>query len=167
MAEAKKIIIEIIDSSNSSSGGEGESESPLIKLLPQEEKPKQKKKKSAEEIYLIHSAKRAVQTLGNSISLSINRYFSLQEDYLAENLYSNVKTAIGKAESLYGSIKAGGLALGPAGMLIGGVMWSATEALSQHQRYSNYYAQLNATNAQTEFSQKRAGLYDNGRGTEN
>lgn len=167
MAEAKKIIIEIIDSSNSSSGGEGESESPLIKLLPQEEKPKQKKKKSAEEIYLIHSAKRAVQTLGNSINLSINRYFSLQEDYLAENLYNNVKTTFGKFEGLVGNIKAGAGVAGFVGATIGAGLWVTSEAINQHQRYSNYYAQLNATNAQTEFSQKRAGLYDNGRGTEN
>ena len=153
MAEAKKIIIEIIDGSNSSSEKEGNK--------------KQKNKKTAEEIYLIHSAKRAAQTLGNSINLSINRYFSLQEDYLAENLSNHVKLTFGKIEGLVGTIKAGVGVLGVGGAVIGAGLWVVSEAINQHQRYSNYYAQLNATNAQTEFSQKRAGLYDNGRGTEN
>ena len=167
MAESKKITIEIIGGVTESSGEGVENENPLIKLLPEEEKGKQKRKKTAEEIYLIHSAKRAVQTLGNSINLSINRYFSLQEDYLAENLYNNVKTTFGKVEGLFGSIRAGASVGGGAGAVIGAGLWMASEAINQHQRYSGYYAQLNATNAQTEFSQKRAGLYDNGRGTEN
>lgn len=162
MADTRKITIEIIDKGSS----EENNETPLKKNLPKSERKKQGGKKTAEEMYLNSAAQKAISTLGNAMNLSINRYFSLQEDYLAENIYRNAKTTIGKVESLYGSIKAGAAISGTFGV-VGAVIWGVSEGLNQFQRYSNYYAQLNATNAQTEFSQKRAGLYNNGRGTEN
>lgn len=167
MSDAKKIIIEIVSSSNEEINEGNNGESPLLKLLPKEEQKKQKKKKSAEEMFLNYAGQKAMSTLGSSISLSINRYFSLQEDYLAENLYNNIKTTLSKGTSLYGNIAAGAAVGGAVGAAVGAVTWVIGEGINQMQRYSGYYAQLNATNAQTEFSQKRAGLYDNGRGTEN
>ena len=56
---------------------------------------------------------------------------------------------------------------GPTGAVIGAAGWVGSEILQNQASLSSYYSSINATSMQTEFSRTRAGLVDNGRGTEN
>ena len=111
----------------------------------------------------------------SGVDASINRYLSLNEDYMGETVYNNAKTTIGKITGLGGAIMSGytvGSMTGtPVGMAIGvGVAvvgWGANEFLSYQQKMSGYYQSLNASNFQTAFMRKRAGLTDGSHGTEN
>ena len=114
------------------------------------------------------------QTTLNALDMSINRYFSLKEDYLAETTYNNVKTSISKVTGLAASAINGammGSSLGPAGSIAGAVIgataFGVNEFLGYQTRYSNYYKNLNEANFQTGFGQMRAGLVNGSRGTEN
>ena len=122
------------------------------------------------------------QTLETTLSIvesaadfAINRYTTLQEDYLTAQAYSNVKDTINRAKQFGGSVLSGastGMATaGPVGAVIGAVASVANFGVTQYMEYqkrmSSFYQQLNATNFQTSFSSARLGLVNNGRGTEN
>lgn len=117
----------------------------------------------------------AKNLLMNGIELSLNRYYKMSENYLFENEVNNVKTGIGKAISLatavYAGAKIGTIANPGVGSLIGGTIGAVTYAFSETMSYqsklSGYYTALNATKLQTEWGARRAGLYDDGRGTDN
>lgn len=103
-----------------------------------------------------------------------SRYFSLKEDYIAETTYSNVKTAISKATGLLGAVGAGAVAgskLGGygaiAGALVGLAGFGINEYISSVQAKQSYYQELNTIGYETAYAQMRAGLIDNGKGTEN
>lgn len=104
-----------------------------------------------------------------------NRYFNLTEDYMAENQMNLIDAYVGRAKTLasdlYSGAKIGAMVGGPIGAvvgLIGGIItYEADKAITIRQRESQWYSQLNATNAQTGWQQARLGLIDNGRGTEN
>lgn len=108
-----------------------------------------------------------------TIDYSINRNLNLSENYIAQNDYNRIKGTYGLITSGASSVASGivsGAAFGWAGAIVGGlaggVNWAAQTALQQSERYSQYYQQLNATNFNTQYNQKRAGLYDGSRGTE-
>lgn len=109
-----------------------------------------------------------------AVQTSVNQYFSLSENYFAETSWNNAMTTISKATS-FGSSVVGGAIAGSvggvygaiAGGVVAGVSWGVSELISGRNRMSSYYANLNATRINTEFMQRRAGLYDNNRGTEN
>lgn len=109
-------------------------------------------------------AKGNVTTAANSM---INRYFSLSENYMAENDYNNIMTTINKGTGLFMSAKIGGSLGGVPGTIIGVAAWGANEFISYQNRMSGYYQSLNATNYQTEFDRSRLGLTNEGKGTEN
>lgn len=116
-----------------------------------------------------------INVIENVADSAINRYTTLQEDYLTAQTYSNVKSTISRAKQLGGSIVSGvvsGMATaGPIGAVIGAISSVANYGASQYLEYqkkmSSYYQQLNATNFQTNYSASRLGLVNNGRGTEN
>lgn len=116
-----------------------------------------------------------INTVENVADSAINRYTTLQEDYLTAQTYSNVKSTISRAKQLGGSIVSGAVSgmatAGPAGAVIGAVSsaisFGANQYLEYQKRMSSYYQQLNATNFQTNYSASRLGLVNNGRGTEN
>ena len=116
----------------------------------------------------------AKDTLTRAVDIGITRHFSLQEDYIGENIYSNAKTTISKVSNLATSVIGGataGAQLGGVGAVAGAVVglasWGIGEAFSINERQSNYARTLNASKYGSEFAQTRAGLINNGRGTEN
>ena len=126
--------------------------------------------------------KKAGAVLNSSVSYATNRYFSLKEDYLSENVYNNIKSGVtkglGMASSLISGAAAGaktGSVFGPVGTAVGavlgasvgGVGYGANQYVQYQQKMSGYYQQLNATNAQTQFQAKRLGLSNEGQNTLN
>lgn len=132
---------------------------------------------------LIQLAKnQAEAVILGAASYGLNRYFSLKEDYLSENVYNEIKSKVSKTvgfgKSVLSGISAGattGSAFGPvgtavgavAGALIGGTGYGMQQYIQYQQKMSGYYQQLNATNAQTQFQAKRLGLSDEGQNTLN
>ena len=160
--DTRKITIEIL--------GEGGSE----KNEPSKKEDKKKSKKIKKEIIKAEAYKQAIKTVANSVVnvavVSVNRYFTLTEDYLAQNIYNNVKSSIAKGSSLIkmaGSVGvqvATGNYVGAAATVIS---YGVNELMEYRQRMGGYYQALNATNYQTGFSATRAGLVNDSRGTEN
>lgn len=126
--------------------------------------------------------KKAGAVLSSSVSYATNRYFSLKEDYLSENVYNNIKSGVtkglGMANSLMSGAAAGaktGSVFGPVGTAVGAVLGAAVggfgyglnQYVQYQQKMSGYYQQLNATNAQTQFQAKRLGLSNEGQNTLN
>lgn len=126
--------------------------------------------------------KKAGAVLNSSVSYATNRYFSLKEDYLSENVYNNIKSGVtkglGMASSLISGAVAGaktGSVLGPVGTAVGAVLgatvggfgYGLNQYVQYQQKMSGYYQQLNATNAQTQFQAKRLGLSNEGQNTLN
>ncbi len=126
--------------------------------------------------------KKAGAVLNSSVSYATNRYFSLKEDYLSENVYNNIKSGVtkglGMASSLISGAAAGaktGSIFGPVGTVVGAVLgasvggfgYGLNQYVQYQQKMSGYYQQLNATNAQTQFQAKRLGLSNEGQNTLN
>lgn len=129
--------------------------------------------------------KLAMDALSTAYSIAMmehNRYFTLTEDYLAQNKMNMIQTQISNTKSMLSSI--GGKALsygtigfataGPVGAVVGaaigavvgGVKSGISLATERDQKIEQYNMQLNATNAQTSFMASRASLVNGGRGTE-
>lgn len=102
-----------------------------------------------------------------SVTEGFNHYTKLTEDYIADNNFNNAKKALSKVSSLASATIGGYITGGPVGMAIGVISWTGNTILSETSRINNYYYNLNATNQNVSFSRTRAGLIDNGRGTEN
>ena len=56
---------------------------------------------------------------------------------------------------------------GPVGAAVGAVSWGVNEFIQNKANLSGYYQDLNASNFNMQFNRTRAGLIDEGRGTEN
>lgn len=103
------------------------------------------------------------------------RYLNLQEDYISEYTVSNAQQSIGKIKQLSDSVISGaqkGAAVGgPIGAIVGAAIsvldFGAKTNLEKQQKLQSYYKSLNETNFGTELAASRAGLVNNGRGTEN
>lgn len=125
--------------------------------------------------------KEAASTAYSVCLMEHNRYFSLKEDYIAQNKMNILQTQISTGKSLLSSIASGaisggvaGLAGGPVGVavgaIVGGIASTANTVFkmdtAKKQKIEQYNMQLNAVNAQTQFSTSRASLVNGGRGTE-
>ena len=164
-SDARKITIEILDGSGGSD-------------KDKEKETKKSTKKIKQEIIKADTFKKVAKDVNNSVlSLAegtVNRFFTLNEDYMAQDLYNNVKNSINKAKSLKGTAISigkvaktiGGVAGATAGVALGAAT-IVTEMVNYRQRMGSYYQALNATNYQTGFSATRAGLVNDSRGTEN
>lgn len=126
--------------------------------------------------------KKAGAVLSASVSYATNRYFSLKEDYLSENVYNNIKSGVTKGLGMANSLISGaavgaktGSVFGPIGTAVGAVLgasvggfgYGLNQYVQYQQKMSGYYQQLNATNAQTQFQAKRLGLSNEGQNTLN
>lgn len=126
--------------------------------------------------------KKAGAVLSSSVSYATNRYFSLKEDYLSENVYNNIKSGVTKGLGMANSLISGaavgaktGSVFGPVGTAVGAVLgasvggfgYGLNQYVQYQQKMSGYYQQLNATNAQTQFQAKRLGLSNEGQNTLN
>lgn len=176
MADEKKIVIEIVTQTvaGSSGGGAhrpnwGDSDK---KTLPGSNDEKNKNffdfggensAKAAKAALIAMVADTAV----NVGKMSVNRYFSLTENYIAETTASNLSTTASKLKSLGGSVAIGFATGNIGGAIVGAISWGVKEYTNYQQRMSGYYQQINATNYQTEFDRSRMGLTNEGKGTEN
>lgn len=122
----------------------------------------------------VQAASKLVSSAKNMAEFSLNRYCTLQEDYLSQQAISNAQTSISQLSQAGNSIMSGVVsmsAFGPWGMIAGGLIGAASFGVNQYtayqQRMSSYYQKLNATNFQTSFAASRAGLTNQSRGTEN
>lgn len=125
--------------------------------------------------------KEAASTAYSVCLMEHNRYFSLKEDYIAQNKMNVLQTQISTGKSILSSIASGafsgmaaGLAGGPVGVAVGAIVGSIASTANtvfkmdtaKKQKIEQYNMQLNAVNAQTQFSASRASLVNGGRGTE-
>jgi hypothetical protein len=175
MAEIRKIVIEIgttqknatasnnAHSSSSTGGKKSVLSSKLKPSLYYENKEAEQQLLSLKTMAIQNS----IQAVKQSVNLGMRRYFSLTEDYIAENTLSNISVAINKGVGLASNIIAGASAAGPAGAVVGMAAWGVTEFSNYQARMSGYYSSLNATNYNNSYERTRAGLVDNGRGTDN
>lgn len=178
MADTRNITITILKKSDigetHSNDKGGQTVDPNKKAKNEDEKEK-KANKFAKGVATMIALSGAKHIIESTIQLSLNRYFSMSEDYIAQNDYKNIMTGIGKVFSAGSSVVAGvtsGLAFGGAvGGVIGGVVagagWVGQEVVNMQQTKANYYSQINASNINTAYMRERAGLYLNGKGTEN
>lgn len=164
-SDTRKITIEILGEGD----GSGSSDKSKSK-----KNDKKKNKKIKEEIIKAEAYKNAIKqsfnTAINVAEFAMNRYFTLSEDYLSQNLYNNVKNSISKSIQL-GKTAFSVATMAATGNIPGAIVTGATaiidEGMQYYQRMSGYYQALNATNYQTGFSATRAGLVNDSRGTEN
>lgn len=167
MADTRKIVIEIQGGSSSSDGkSKEERESSLTsKLL---HPIKSIEKATVGKNVLLNQAYQNTKSLViQTASTSINRYFSLSEDYIMQNTVSNTMTTLNKVKGLGQSVLLGAQIGGPVGTFFGLGAWGVSEFITNQANLSSYYEGINAANYQTQYTRTRAGLVDNGRGTEN
>ena len=168
MANEKRIIVEIRSVTETK---EQHQEGSVEKV---KKNNKEENKKNDAAALMAMTGRKLADTIVNSAEVSLNRYFSMSENYMAETDYRNTMNVINKSKSFAGSVLLGakaGAALGPHGAAVGAIVmaasWVGNEAINYQQRMSNYYQNLNATNYQTEFDRTRLGLSNEGKGTEN
>ena len=195
MAETRRFVISIVaNGSGKSDEEEKEKESSAVDTMAKLtlrplDYAKQQLNKKAKKMYKsknpitsdagfmmgmgIQAVSAATENALNIADASMNRYTTLQEDYMAQQVYSNAKNTLQRAKAGLGSIFQGaqaGSVFGAAGAVVGGLIGAASYGVSEYVRYqqkmSGYYQQLNATNYQTNFSASRLGL-TGGSGTEN
>ena len=183
MADDRKITIEIIGGDGVSDSKKGEDAEEkvaqavkrTVEPLISREKPKDNTSAMAVIKGMAFLAVQKTANLGRTaVNNTLSRYNNLKEDYMAENTMSAISSTVNVAKSFKSSVVSGataGSAFGPVGTLVGTVIGTAYGGvnlyLNEQARYSSHYQNLNATNYQTQFAQMRAGLIDNGRGTEN
>lgn len=128
--------------------------------------------------YLVKDVAQGLWQYGN---MELNRHFALKENYLAQNkttaFNANMSAVKNIASSIGASTAAGaaiGFSAGPVGAAVGaviGAVYGSIKSVANIQtqkaeHMERHNMQLNATNAQTQFSASRAALVNGSRGTE-
>lgn len=117
----------------------------------------------------------AKSAITSAVSLSVSRYFTMKEDYMAETSLNNTMSALSKVAS-FGTSVAGGAVVGAQaggaigagiGAAIAAVGWGITEGINAVGAYNNQMKSLQTSVYQSGFMQARYGLVNGGRGTEN
>lgn len=160
-SDSKKITIEIIG------GGSGENTDETVVDNELDPKEKKKRKKTGTETWMAMVAQKALKIATQTIESSANRYFYMKEDYIGEATYRNVKSNLSRAAGNVAVIAAGAKVGSVPGAVIAAVGVAANEGISIFNSYASLENQMNTLNYGMEFSRTRAGLTDNGRGTEN
>ena len=165
MSDVRKITVELkVNNGSSKASGEGGQVNIENAVAPVENDDSKALGKSV----LVNQAySRAKSLVLDNGDWAINRYFNLREDYLNENTYLALKTTVTKVASAASTIATGYAVGGVAGAVIAGVAWTGNEAFTQVKRYNTYFTAVNESNISLEFGRTRAGLVNNGRGTEN
>ena len=132
----------------------------------EQEIEKEKKDKMAKAIQhqAVQTAKRLVKQAAEA---SISHYVRMKEDYMLENNFNALKLVGSKGLGLYSAITAGTVVGGPVGAAIGAAGWAISETISVGTRWLDTYATINEVSYNKTFNRVRAGLIDNGKGTEN
>lgn len=167
MADTRKIVIEI--QGGSSSDKTENSSKNLSDELNKIFHPIKSIEKATvgKNVFLNQAYQQAKNLIIQTVETGLNKYFSLSEDYIGQNSYTQAKTIISKGSSLISSVAGGAMMGGAAGAIIGLTGWTINQTISYQARISGYYESLNATNYSLNNSRLRAGLSDNGKGTEN
>ena len=181
MADTRGLIITILDGGTTSTASVGKTTTKSIEdngssdfdayLSPVKTSEKHMLAKS---VLLNQAFSLAKNNISQAFTSQFNRYTDLKEDYKLENTYNHVTTSLSKVEGVGSSLITGamvGATVGPVGAVVGaGVAlgsYGISEAVSYNSRMSKYNSQLNATNYGTNYNRIRAGLVDNGKGTDN
>lgn len=122
-------------------------------------------------LYIVKDVASMLWRYGN---MELNRSFALKENYMAQNKMNMFNEQMGTLKSsistVGSSIVMGAMAGGIPGAIVGGaygVVKAAVDIdIQKGQKIEQYNMQLNATNAQTQFSASRAALVNGSRGTE-
>lgn len=143
------------------------------KKQKEEEKQQQKKDNEAKKAakkkkdFLINSAKQAQNLLDNALRQGIERYYSLNEDYIAQNSINIFSNVANQTKNLVMSVSTAAAAAGPVGAGITLALWAGNKILETRSGYSQIRQGINENNYNMNFQRIRMGLVDNGRGTEN
>lgn len=162
MADTRKITIQLMT---------GKTEEEKKAEAEEREKKKQenlaKKAAKAKQAFISYSVKKATDLATQALQTGMDRYFSLTEDYIAQNDIRVAMNMINQTVSFATSIGAGIALGGPAGGIIAGVAWAGNKAINTISGYSELRQGINQNNYNMQFQRVRMGLVDNGRGTEN
>ena len=109
------------------------------------------------------------------VDTGLNRQFSINEDYMGETTYQNVKNVIGKVTSIGSTIIGGTVTGAQVGGWVGAIVGfgisavgvGVSETLSVQAKMSQTFRSLNASNIEVNYARARAGLTDGSNGTEN
>lgn len=180
MADQKEIVIDIRSSQPSATGqsvSKDEETSSFSKDLSKLLHPIRtlETETVGKNIILNQAYQNAKQNVKQMIDFSLNRYFNMKEDYLSQNTFNHVKTAISKVGSFFEATGAGALSGASVGGVPGAIAGAAVGAITNigsqvigyEQRMSGYYSALNATNFQTNFRASKMNLIDDNRNTLN
>lgn len=175
MPDNRKITIEILSSTNDKQQIENDAEQQMEQSIGNTMKTKVGgSSQSVKAAVLVRAFEQVAQLVIQAAEQTIERNYTLSEDYIGKANLNNIKTAIGKATGLVGSAGSGAIAgasFGPVGAVVGAVVgagvYVGSEYLNNRAALSSRYQVLNAANINVEFARKRSGLYDEGRGTEN
>ena len=187
MADARKIIIEIV----SKDGGGGAGAADGSAASGRKDDPNSYIRKSLTGMFhpinslestlsnkgqwAFEMGKQAVSEAYNIALMEHNRYFTLKEDYIGQNEMAMFTKTVDTAKGILGGVASGaisgGAAAGIYGAIIGAVAGGVTSVWNARktalQTLEQYQMQLNATNKQTSFAERRASLVNGGKGTEN
>ena len=184
-----EIIIDGAAEAGSSGGGSGSKEKSsedifsdkIQKLAHPINAAKGAVQKGLESVFGKAVAVGALYVAGNAAStgyriakMELNRQFSLKENYLAQNKMAEFESEMGALQSAaktFASNVALGASLGgPVGAIVGAAFGTVSNMVNiqiqKAETMERHNMQLNATNAQTEFSASRAALVNGSRGTE-
>ena len=125
----------------------------------EKDKPKRDTTSKAYMVFLNQSFDIAKNLIVTSVEASYNRQHSLYEDYIGEQTSRNYSNVIKKASAI-----AVPLAMGHPVIALGVV---ALDVVNSYNKYVDAIQKLNTTDYNTNFGRVRAGLVDNGKGTEN
>lgn len=173
MADTRKITIEIVQRDEGSA-------TPQPTQVQVDSNNESQTKASSEGKLLLKSVilnqgyNTAKRLVIQGVEANINNYFSLTEDYMAENTYTMIKSSISKITSAGSAVLSGAMAgsvAGPVGAgigaVIGAVGFGVSEFFGFQTRMSGYYRALNSSAIEKDYFSRRAGLVDDGKGTEN
>lgn len=116
----------------------------------------------------------AAGLVSNAALMEFNRYTTLKENYMAENMMNNLKQSVGTLSRIgasAGAFAVQGAIFGPGGAALGalaGVTLGVVNAeKNKAMQIDQYERQLNQINLHTSFNESRASLVNGNRGTEN
>lgn len=162
MPDTRKVVIEIV-----SSDEEERKDQPDVEQASDKNGKTKEGKQLLSNVVINQAVSTAKRIVSQAVETGLSMSFQLTENYLAENTYNNAKTVINKVVS-NGTVMTGALLTGnPIIVGITAIGLGVSETITRVSRMSGYYQSLNASRIQTDYLQRRAGLYDGAKGTEN
>ena len=189
MADTRKIVIEIV-SKDGGGGTATKKETMTNKPTPKAEDPNKMLAGNLQAVFHPMDTWQAEQTdkmqwglslarqgfslAYNTALMEMNRSFTLKEDYISQNKLTMFTQTVDTAKSILGATASGAIAGARVGgvwgavigAVVGGGMSMFNAAKTAAQTKETYQMQLNATNKQTTFGERRASLVNGGKGTE-